>query len=167
MPVLFSICNKSPRLSWSPRALRNAPVYALKKHCQLGCRQIDLTLFCCGPHEPAPLKAFGKQACPLALPPNDLEQIATPTPKHKQMAAERILLQGLFCLRRQCVKTAPHIGHTRSEPNLCVGRHRDHEISPFNSRANSAPSKCPSTDSRCPPLKAISSREGNVVKTGL
>jgi hypothetical protein len=47
--------------------------------------QADLTLTGCGPDEAASLKALGKQAGPLAIPPDHLDLIASATTEQKQM----------------------------------------------------------------------------------
>jgi hypothetical protein len=47
------------------------------------------------------LKPFAEKACPLGIPPDNLQQVATPTTEHEQMAGIGIKLQNLLGLRRQ------------------------------------------------------------------
>ncbi len=62
-------------------------------------------------------KAFGKQAQPVAIEPQQLHQIAPPTAERKDVARERILQQRHLRQRRQTVHALSHVGHSGSEPH--------------------------------------------------
>ena len=91
-------------------------------------------------------KSLGKQAGTLAVPPYDLEQIATPSPKHKQMTGKRILRQNLFGLCCQRIESTPHVRYASRKPDPRIARHRDHDDNPFSKRASISTSKLPSAD---------------------
>ena len=54
-----------------------------------------------------------RQAPPLTVPPNDLDQIATPSTENEHVAAIRVLLQRLFRLSRQRRKPPAHTDSIR------------------------------------------------------
>lgn len=95
---------KFSRRQRSPCPLRQAPVDPLKQHRQLGWRQSDLSVLRSRPHELALLQAFAEQTRTLAIPPNDLDQIAPSPSKDEHMPGERILLQGLLRLAASVAK---------------------------------------------------------------
>jgi hypothetical protein len=64
---------------WKP------PIDTFQQHRQLCGRQRYLAFFGGWPHEPALLKPLAEQARTLAIPPDDLDQIAASTTKDEQM----------------------------------------------------------------------------------
>ena len=107
-------------LARPPCLLRHAPVYALHQHSQLRAAEADLALTGCGPHEAPAFKSLGEQACALSIPPDDFDLIAPAPAEQKQMARVWIARQNLIGLRRQAVKPAPHVRHTRRKPDLRI-----------------------------------------------
>ena len=86
----------------------------------------------------------------MAHPPDDLDQIALPPPKDKQVTIERALSRRLLGLGRKCCKALAHIRHPArhyprtnggqwlAQPDLRVHRNRDHPDSPRISRASAS-----------------------------
>ena len=79
-----------------------------------------------------------EHAGPLAIPPDDLDQIATAAPEDEQMSGKRVLLQHRLGLCRERRKALAHVGDARRQPDLRVGRNRDHGESPRISRASAS-----------------------------
>ena len=80
---------------------------------------------------------------PLLIPPDDLDQITTPSPKDEQMAAngssDRVVCTcAASVLKPRRMSVTPAASHTR----VLLGN-RDHASSPLTSRASSPPSNCP------------------------
>src|SRR5579862_5969407 len=86
--VFVSYCHLGHRCAY-----RTPPVDALQQHGQLRACERHLPVFCLRPNESAPLQALGKQAQPVAVPPQDLDQVATPAPKYEHVPAKRVLFQ--------------------------------------------------------------------------
>ncbi len=64
------------------------------------------------------LRAMNEVITNCSVPPDDLDQIALPTPEHEHMAAERILLHRLLGLSRQTGKALAHVRHPGGQPDL-------------------------------------------------
>lgn len=158
LPLLFIDFIASSNRQWLPRPLRCPPINPLKQHCQLRRRHRHLPAFCRRPNKPAALQTLGEQACPLLIPPNDLQEITTSPPEDEHVAAEWIFGQRTLHLRCQCVESRPHVRRASSQPNARIAGDRDHAIRPLISRASSLPSNSPSSFSRRPSGKIISNR---------
>lgn len=72
----------------------------------------------------------------LALPPDDLHQIAAATAEDEEVAGERVLLQHGLGHRGQRREARAHVGRPGRQPDLRVHRNRDHPDSPRISRAS-------------------------------
>ena len=72
----------------------------------------------------------------LAVPPDDLHEIASTATEHEQMSGERVLLQHRLGLCRERRKALAHVGDARRKPDPRVGRNRDHVVRPRISRAS-------------------------------
>jgi len=70
--------------------------------------------------------------------PDDFNQIRATTSKAKQVAAQRILFQGLLNLQSQAGKAAAHVRVARREPDPHAARNRDHGRSAFKVAAINA-----------------------------
>ena len=57
------------------------------------------------------LQPLAEQARALAIPPDDLDQIAAAAAEDEHVARERVLLQRLLGLGRQRREPTTHIGH--------------------------------------------------------
>lgn len=134
----------------------HSPVNAFKQHRQLRRGKSDFAFLRRWPDKPPLLQALGKQTCPLAIPPDDLYQVAATPPEHKHVAIERILLQCPLGLSRQSGKSAPHVRDPGGQPDFRVRRNWDHADSPLIKRERASGSKAPFTRSRCPPERSIS-----------
>src|ERR1700704_6807728 len=62
------------------------------------------------PDEASTLQTLRKQAHPLAVMPQDLQQPAAPAPEHEQMAVVGIALERLLHQYRQAVEALAHVG---------------------------------------------------------
>ena len=66
------------------------------------------------PREAALLQPLGEQAEALAVPVQNLDQVAAPAAEHEQVARERLLLQHLLRQHRQAVEALPHVGRAHA-----------------------------------------------------
>ncbi len=88
---------------------------------------------------PWPSHPLPGRACLHAREEDHLDLIAPPTPEQKQMPRIGISGQNLLGLSRKPVEPAPHIRHTRRQPDLRIGQNRDQAASPrASSRTKSA-----------------------------
>src|SRR6516165_161465 len=78
------------------------------------------------PHEAAPLQPLGEQTQALAVPPQRLQEIAAPSPKDEDLAAERVLPEPLLDQHGQAVEALAHVSVAGTEPHTRAGRRRDH-----------------------------------------
>ena len=78
------------------------------------------------PNEPAPLQTLREQACALAVPPDDLDQITAPAAEDEHVPGKRVLLQHHLRLGRERGEPTPHVGHACRQPHAGVRRDRDH-----------------------------------------
>jgi|SRR5258708_1150472 len=137
---------------WTSCFLRVAPVDSRQKITQL-CRR-DRHCFTRNrwPDEPSSLKFFGKQACSLAIVPNDLQKIAAFAPEAEKTPAHGVALEHFLHAQSQARKATPHVGMARRQPHSHARRDRDHRSvsSPRMIRSKTATSTLPSTITRRP-----------------
>ena len=69
------------------------------------------------PDEAPTFQALGEEAQPVAIPPQQIYQIATPATEDENMTTERIGAQFLLGDGGQTIETPTHVGHPGSEPN--------------------------------------------------
>jgi hypothetical protein len=166
----ISLCfysEKSPCRQRPPGTLRRTPVNTLQQHRQLRRADRQLALRRRWPDEPSLFKALGKQAGPLAVPPNDLDQIAATSTKNEKMTRERILLQHPLGQRRQRVEALPHVRDPGGQPDLRLHRNRDHSVTrPLARRSTRSTSKAPLSVRRCPEVRSISIRSAPLARSG-
>ena len=113
-------------------------------------------------HAPWPSHPLPGSACLHAREGDQLDLIPAPSSEQKQMAGERIARQNLFGLCRQPVKPAPHIRHTRSQPDLRIRQYRDHAASPRAS-SSTKPASAPSLTRSLRPFSNVISIWGGPV----
>jgi hypothetical protein len=114
------------RLSGTKRVTRIPPVDSVQHVGELSGRNSDHAVHRCRPDEPPPLQSLGVQRHANPVMPDDLEQIALPSPENKQVSGMRITLQRLLHKQRQAVHPTPHVRSANSQPNPHVARNRDH-----------------------------------------
>src|SRR5664280_1382108 len=104
------------------------------------------------PDEPSSLESFGKQACSLAIVPNDLQKIAAFAPEAEETAAHGVALEHFLHAQSQARKATPHVGMARRQPHSHPRRDRDHRSvsSPRMIRSKTATSTLRSTITRRP-----------------
>jgi hypothetical protein len=68
------------------------------------------------PHESPPFQALGKQAQPIAVPPQQLDQITAAAAEAKQLTRERILPEHRLRLCRRTAEIFAHVGGARRQP---------------------------------------------------
>src|SRR5436190_19098032 len=78
------------------------------------------------PDEPSSLESFCKQACSLAIVPNDLQEIAAFAPEAEKTAAHGVALEHFLHAQSQARKATPHISMARCQPHSHARRDRDH-----------------------------------------
>src|ERR1700736_2458223 len=134
----------STRKLGMPATHGRAPVNAFKQHRQLRRRQRYGSRRRHRPDEASLFQTLGEQTQTLAIPPQQLNQIAALAPESKQRARMRILHQDFLHHDSQAIKTATHVGRATGQINAPVRRQRDHRA-PNASRTDV--SKGPSTPS--------------------
>src|SRR5262249_23362389 len=87
----------------------------------------------------------------IAIPPQQLDQIAATTAKDEDMSREWALLKDRLYCCAQSGETTPQIRYTGCNPDLRPGWHRDHRISPSSAARTQSGSAVPSIRTRaCP-----------------
>src|SRR5207237_5924479 len=107
------------------------------------------------PDESPALQPLGKQAQPVAIPPQQLDQITAAAAKAEHMAGERILPEHCLRLRRQTVEPLAHIGGTGRQPYPGARRQTIHRSSSITCRSVSELTS-PRRRTRAPQPNAIS-----------
>src|SRR5215510_3518267 len=110
------------RQLWRMGALWASPVNAFQQHRQLRSRQRYTAALSLRPDKAAAFQSLRKQTQTVAIPPQHLDQIATTTTKHEDMAGKRILFKNCLYRCAQSGKATAKIGYSRSDPHLCPGR---------------------------------------------
>src|SRR5947207_2861945 len=82
---------------------------------QLRRRQNPQSLLGTRPDESTPLQTLGEQAQPVAIPPQQLHEIAAATAKAEHMSRERVLTEHGLRLHRQAVEAFAHVGDARCQ----------------------------------------------------
>src|SRR6478736_6079066 len=103
---------------WRVGANRSSPVDAFQQHRQLRTAQRYRALFGLWPDETTALQPFGEQTESVAVPPQQLDQIAAPAAEDKNVAGVRILLQHPLRDGAQPGETAPQIGDAGGNPDV-------------------------------------------------
>ncbi len=70
------------------------------------------------PDESAAFQTLGKQAQTIPVPPQHLNDVASPFAKHERVSRERLLVKHVLYLRTQTVKAATQIRYAHSNPDL-------------------------------------------------
>ena len=70
------------------------------------------------PDESASLQTLGKQTKTIAIPPQELDDVASAPAKHEDVSGERLLLKNGLHLRTQTIEATAHIGHAGGDPDL-------------------------------------------------
>ncbi len=110
---------QSPREFRPLRPYRGTPINAFEQIAQLPRRQAHWLALRYGPDEPSALQLLGKQTRPLAVMPDQLDQIPALAPEHKHLPS------GGSCFSTSCTMSAnptkpwrmsvtPATGHTRT-----------------------------------------------------
>src|SRR5271165_3458378 len=76
-----------------PRPLRPPPVDAFQQHRQLRPRQRNRAARGLRPNKAPTLQSLREQTQPVAVIPENLDQIASPTAKHEDVSRKWLLLQ--------------------------------------------------------------------------
>ena len=114
------------RKRWPGRAYRHAPVNSFEQDGQLCRCQNHRAAQGLRPYKAALLQSFGKQTQALSVLPQQLDDVTTPAPEHKDMATERVLLQSVLRNGCQGTKTAAHVGQPRRQPDSGACGQADH-----------------------------------------
>src|SRR3984893_16355651 len=138
-----------------PRSSRHPPVDPLEQHRELCPAQHHNTLLSPRPYESATLQALGKQAQPVAIPPQQLDQITAPAAEAKHMTRERILPEHTLRLSRQAVEPFAHVGDAGRQPYPGARRQTVHRSSSIACRSVSELTS-PRRRTRAPQPNAIS-----------
>jgi hypothetical protein len=137
--------------------LGHPPIDSGQKIGELGHADRDNAVRHRWPQKAPALKPLREQACPLAVVPNDFNQVTATASKNVEIARMWIALQCLLNQKRQSPESAAHIGVAGRKPNPYVAWDRNHRRSSTSrTRANAAASTFASTRTRLPPPRLIS-----------
>lgn len=98
------------------------PVDSLQQHRQLRCAQVNTATGSLRPDEAAAFEPLAKQTQAVAVPPKDLDQIATFAPEDEDVAAERVGVERGLHNGSQAIKAPAHIRHAGDQPDARAGR---------------------------------------------
>src|SRR5580698_694 len=96
---------------------RPSPVDAFEQHRELRAAQRDDSFVRLRPDEAAPLETFGEQAEPVAVPPEQLDEVAAFAAEDEDVARERILFKYGLRDGAQTREAAPQVGDARGDPD--------------------------------------------------
>src|SRR5580704_19704763 len=78
------------------------------------------------PHETPAFQTLGKEAQPIAAPPQNLYPITRSATKHKKLSGERILRKLRLHASRESIEAVAQVGRARGEPHLHSRRQCNH-----------------------------------------
>jgi hypothetical protein len=141
---------------------RHAPIDSFEQHGKHGRCEGDNAARRLRPHEPASLKPLGDEHQALAVPEQNLQQIAAAPAKAEYRAAVRILREHGPHLRRQTVEALSHVRRTAGQVHPRAGRWAEHQRprSSANTPRSAAMSTLPLTRSVVPAGKLTSMTPG-------
>src|SRR5579864_5261553 len=117
-----SISRGSSRDLRTPRPTRHSPIDPFEQHAELCRGDHHLAVGRRRPYEPAFLQSLGEQTQTLTVPPQHLQQVATPTPKDEEMTAKRVLRQPLLDRSGEPIKPFAHVSAAGRQPHPCTRR---------------------------------------------
>src|SRR6266545_2143050 len=151
---------KRRRLSGVLRAegmTRIPPVDPVEHISQLRRRDSNHAIDRGRPNEAALLQPFGVQRHAETIMPDDLDQIAAPASKHKEIARMGIAPQRFLDLQSQAVHAAPHVGSPDRQPDAHArGDRKDRKSSTSSTRRSASASTPLPTRTRYLPARSIS-----------
>src|ERR1700749_1918070 len=100
------------RADWPP------PIDAFQEHRKLRAAQRYRTLFSLRPDETAAFQTLSKQTQSVAIPPQQLDQVAPPPAKHENMPRVRLFIQHSLRHRAQPSEATPHVGDAGGDPDV-------------------------------------------------
>jgi len=80
--------------------------------------EMDFTVLRRRPDETAALEALRKNAGPLRVPPDDLDQVTAPAAEREQMPGKRILLEHLLGEPGKAVEALAQVSDAGCQPDL-------------------------------------------------
>lgn len=104
----------------------STPVYAFEQHRQLRRRQMHRAGRALRPHEPTTLETLGEEAQPIAISPEKLYEITTPTTEHKDMSRVHVVHQRRLNKSGETIHAAPQIRRPRCQPDAGSSWWRNH-----------------------------------------
>src|SRR5208283_163987 len=110
----------------TPGFLRHSPVDARQEIGELRGRNRHDAVRDGGPQKPPALKPLHEQARPVAVMPNQLDQVASAPPEDPQITGMRIAPERLLHHQRQGAEALAHIRVPRRQPHPRPARKRNH-----------------------------------------
>src|SRR5208283_2819856 len=110
----------------TPGFLRHSPVDARQEIGELRGRNRHDAVRAGGPQKPPALKPLHEQARPVAVMPNQLDQVASAPPEDPQITGMRIAPERLLHHQRQGAEALAHIRVPRRQPHPRPARKRNH-----------------------------------------
>lgn len=78
------------------------------------------------PDKASTLQALGEQTQTVAIPPQQLDGVASSSAEHEHVSGERLFVQYVLHLRTQSIESAAQIRHSCCNPDLGPDRKLDH-----------------------------------------
>src|ERR1700722_12827470 len=108
------------------RALDASPVDPFEQHRELRGAQAHRPMRRLWPHETPALKTLGKEAQPIAAPPQNLHPITRLATEHKKLSGKRILRKLRLHESRESIEAVAQVGRARGQPHLHTRGQRNH-----------------------------------------
>src|ERR1039457_1915666 len=99
-----------------PGPLWPPPIDAFHQHRELRSRQRYRAFTRLRPNEASAFQSLREQTKAVAVIPKQLDRVAAPTAKNKDMAREWLLLEHCLHLCTQTLKATPHVRHACGDP---------------------------------------------------
>src|ERR1700730_17392970 len=123
---------------------RRSPVDLFEQHRQLGAAQRHRTTCRLRPNKASALEPLAQQAEPVAIKPEDLQNVPSSATEDEDMTGERLLLEHRLHLGAESMKATAHVGHTSCDPDPCSCRKPNHERRLWSTARTIAGSTLPS-----------------------
>lgn len=109
-----------------PCSFDSSPVDAFQQHRKLGATELNCSALGLRPDESSAFQSLGKQAQTIAIPPEELYDIASASAEQEHVSGEGLLLKHSLHLSTEAIEATAHVRHPGSNPDLRSGGELDH-----------------------------------------